>query len=110
MTCAKGRVYAVLTLANGLEYHGENLCDDPQSSCPRELHEGYAKCKSICMQRAGHAEEMAIAAALADGACLVGASMLVSYILLEDRWEFRPHICQNCQTICFFYGIHVQLI
>lgn len=38
---------------------GENLCCNPQPTCPRLPGEGYEKCHSICYT-VGHAEEIAL--------------------------------------------------
>lgn len=110
MSCAKGRVRARLTLVDGRVFHGENLCDTPQPVCPREVGEGYAKCKDLCQQRSGHAEESAIAAALREGADLPGATMEVEYRLYDRRWVPTPHICTQCRIACEWRGINVYLV
>jgi tRNA(Arg) A34 adenosine deaminase TadA len=55
MTCAKRRVWAVLTGRSGRQYLGTNDCATPVVVCPRAAGEGYEKCKSICNQ-GSHAE------------------------------------------------------
>jgi deoxycytidylate deaminase len=62
--CAKRHVEATLITASGRMYHGTNACENPQVRCPREVGEGYEKCKSICQQGA-HAEINALNAAVA---------------------------------------------
>ena len=68
MTCAKRSVMCELYpppgQGTGIIATGENNCLNPQPTCPRLPGEGYEKCQSICHQT-GHAEEMAIAEALA---------------------------------------------
>lgn len=62
MTCAKKKVLCFLVSEDLEMFIGENTCLNPQPVCPRELGEGYEKCKTICQQTA-HAEVNAIAQA-----------------------------------------------
>ncbi len=55
MSCAKKRVQCVLIAEDGEVFVGENWCNNPQQTCPREPGEGYDKCTHICKQNA-HAE------------------------------------------------------
>lgn len=58
--CAKSRVFCVIAdVENRRVYIGTNGCASPQSACPRNDGEGYAKCISVCRQ-SGHAEEDAL--------------------------------------------------
>lgn len=60
MTCAKRQVTCTIVTADkSAGAAGTNYCHNPQATCPREPHEGYDKCKSVCDQ-AGHAEEVAL--------------------------------------------------
>jgi len=101
---------ARLSVVDGRVFYGENLCDEPQPVCPREVGEGYAKCRDVCRQQAGHAEEVAIAAARRAGACLLGATMEVLYTLHDARWTPAPHICTQCRVTCDWNGINVYLV
>lgn len=59
-SCAKQRVVAVITVRGRDDVIvGENLCLTPQSTCPRQPGEAYAKCITHCSQL-GHAEETAL--------------------------------------------------
>lgn len=58
--CAKQRVVCTLHDKDGrLLARGENSCENPQPTCPREPGEDYLKCVTICRQK-GHAEVMAL--------------------------------------------------
>lgn len=91
-------------------FFGENLCEEPQTVCPREVGDGYAKCSSVCRQRAGHAEESALAAALRAGADVLHGTMEVEYLLYDLRWTPAPHICTQCRLLCDWHGINVYLV
>lgn len=60
--CAKQRVICtIIEHTSGQKWIGENLCRNPQTSCPRQgmkTGEGYELCKDVCLQ-IGHAEIMA---------------------------------------------------
>lgn len=100
MTCAKVRVYAVLTLKDGRRFLGENVCDNPQKKCPRKDGEGYAKCKSICAQES-HAEVRAISLATVDRTTsFTGAHMVICH----------THVCDNCRDIMGALGIRFTLV
>lgn len=88
MTCAKRRVQCLIRTRQGDEYTGENHCENPQETCPREPGEGYEKCRSVCRQR-GHAETNALAAAARAGANLRDATATVYN-------HYR--ICLACET------------
>ena len=45
--------------AEGPTFTGENDCANPQTVCPRQPGEGYAKCETIC-QQGEHAEIKAL--------------------------------------------------
>jgi tRNA(Arg) A34 adenosine deaminase TadA len=79
--CAKRQVECVITTPNGGRFIGRNDCSNPQSACPREIGEGYEKCRSICDQ-AGHAEIEAIKAA-GDGARNATAILRGHYWICE---------------------------
>jgi deoxycytidylate deaminase len=91
MTCAKQVVRAVLTGRSGKVYVGENLCGMPQTTCPRLPGEGYAKCKSICMQPR-HAE---IDALLRAGDDAEGGSIVVHY----------TRVCDDCMRALDAAGV-----
>jgi hypothetical protein len=92
MTCAKKRVICSIMTSHGQQFIGENLCENPQETCPREPGEGYEKCKSICRQ-GGHAE---IAALEKAGAQAKGAVAVLSG---------HTYACQECQEALFGAGI-----
>jgi deoxycytidylate deaminase len=85
--CAKKHVVCFIKPRGSSEViHGSNACLNPQPVCPREDHEDYSKCKTVCQQQ-GHAEEQAVAEAKRRGVDLKGASA----VLLGHYW-----MCQNC--------------
>lgn len=95
MTCAKQVVTARIVTASGLEFHGENYCNNPQEVCPRgdlPSNVGYWMCRDICDQPA-HAEVNAILAAgeLAEGSTLY----LHGHIA----------VCPTCMAACNAAGI-----
>lgn len=92
MTCAKTTVTCVITASDGERFVGTNSCANPQSKCPREPGEGYAKCASICQQQ-GHAEIQAIRAA---GAKAIGATA---------ELFGHTYACQSCQEALFKAGV-----
>jgi deoxycytidylate deaminase len=73
--CAKRRVTCHITYGPDLDDFviGENDCATPQAACPREIGEGYEKCKTICGQ-AGHAETEALRKAKESNINLRGAT------------------------------------
>lgn len=89
--CAKRRMQAVLVGASGHVYVAENVCMNPQPVCPRELGEGYEKCKTIC-QQVGHGEAQVIAAAGADAK---GGRLTISH------W----YACPPCEELCRAAGV-----
>lgn len=95
MTCAKKKVECKIVCRDGAFYIGTNDCAVPQGVCPREQGEGYEKCGSICQQE-GHAEQMAVKAALDDGVDLTGAVAYLSGI---------NHFCKPCQQLLYGVGI-----
>ncbi len=97
MTCAKAVVRAILVLADGCIFVGENVCTVPQVVCPRVDGEGYLKCRSVCGQPA-HAELDAIGRAGIEN--VLGAVMFVAH----------THVCNDCRMVCDALGIEVVLI
>lgn len=110
--CAKQHVMATAVTEDGGRYVGTNECDNPQASCPREVQGyprglGYHLCKEVCQQQ-GHAEEMAIKAAKAAGASLVGA-----VVYLEGHDEVggpgssypTSVTCPGCTDLCAMEGV-----
>lgn len=95
MTCAKKRVECSIITRNNGYYYGTNDCERPQTHCPRRVGEGYEKCKSVCRQQ-GHAEEVALEKAVADGADLNGAIAYISGI---------DHFCKSCQQKLYVAGV-----
>jgi deoxycytidylate deaminase len=92
MSCAKKRVQCVLIAKDGDVFVGENWCNSPQVSCPREPGEGYQKCKDVCDQNA-HAEVEAIQLA---GMKARGAT---AYLINHH------HYCRDCQVALFDAGV-----
>ena len=92
--CAKTTVYCTIINPAGFKATGHNLCENPQSVCPREDGEGYEKCKTICKQK-GHAEEVAID--LAAGRFEIEGS--TAYI------EGHSYFCMDCQHKLFSAGV-----
>ncbi len=90
--CAKTVVTCTLITPDGRRFVGRNDCETPQATCPREIGEGYEKCKSICHQP-GHAEEQVLRLA---GYSARGAR---AYI------EGHRYACPNCQMELFKAGI-----
>lgn len=89
--CAKRRMQAVLTGASGRVYVGENVCLNPQDSCPRLPGEGYEKCKTICKQ-VGHGEEIALQAAGEDAR---GGSLRITH----------HYLCKSCEVLVARSGV-----
>lgn len=94
MTCAKVVVRATLTTRAGNKYHGENRCNCPQPTCPREPGEGYDKCWLICDQPY-HAEGEAIKLANEKNDPVEGAHMVV----------YHKKICEYCRWSMESLGI-----
>lgn len=97
MTCAKQRVVATIVTPDGFTYVGENLCENPQTVCPRDAAgyktgEGYELCKSICNQ-GSHAEVAAIN--LAGDACSGSTLYLTGH----------TYACDSCKSAAFGAGI-----
>lgn len=90
--CAKQTVNCVIIAENGKRYSGTNYCNNAQPSCPREVGEDYAKCKTIC-QQSGHAEINALAAA---GENARGGRAVLSG---------HTYVCMDCQHALFAAGI-----
>lgn len=64
MTCAKQHVICRIETTTGQVVTGENACNFPQTTCPRDEQgygtgEGYHLCQEICGQQ-GHAEQVAV--------------------------------------------------
>lgn len=91
--CAKTVVTCTLVTRNGEQITGQNLCRNPQHTCPREPGEGYEKCKTICDQ-VGHAEVVALSLA---GPKAAGAR---AYLL------GHTYVCQQCQVALFSAGVN----
>lgn len=104
-SCMKKSVSAVIMLKSGMTYTGQNLKRIATHSCPRKHSlpgKDYHHCKVIC-GTFGHAEEVAIQAALVDHSKkeLRGSKM----------WIFgNHHQCDNCKSLCKEYGIEVVAI
>ncbi len=64
--CAKIKVQCYISTKDGNFIVGENICANPQTTCPRTPGEGYLKCHTVCAQL-GHAEYVAIRQVLASG-------------------------------------------
>lgn len=90
--CAKTQVMCLIVGKSGRGYVGTNSCENPQVKCPREIGEGYEKCRTICRQ-IGHAE---ITALIAAGEDAMGGR---AYLWGHD------HFCANCQKALFAAGI-----
>lgn len=101
MTCAKHRVICILSDDSGSRVMiGENLCMNPQVTCPREEGEGYEKCETVCEQM-GHAEEQALAN-------------------WNSKWRDTPpthavirgheRVCDNCAQILEDAGVTTLII
>jgi len=89
--CANRDVVAIIE-KNGKFYVGRNLCDNPQSECPRRKGEDYEKCKTVCNQD-GHAEIEAVKAAR--GRARGG----IMYLIGHD------HCCDSCLGVMREAGI-----
>jgi hypothetical protein len=99
MTCAKSRVIAVITTKSGNTYSGENVCDSPQTTCPRSPDDkSYALCKTVCKQRE-HAELRALHAAFNAGDSPYGGSMVIRH----------THFCAKCAAVMAVYNITWRL-
>ena len=92
MTCAKTVVTCVLVTPDGEHITGSNWCENPQAKCPREVGEGYEKCKSICGQ-GNHAEKDALLKA--------GDRAKGSRAYLNGH----TYACQPCQEALFAAGV-----
>lgn len=86
--CAKATIKCTLATHDYKHFVGENWCENPQETCPRQLGEGYEKCKDICKQ-IGHAEEVAGDKALGTRAYIEG----------------HTYACMKCQHILFDAGV-----
>lgn len=97
--CAKRRVVAVATVRGplGMRYFiGENLCTNPQSTCPRSPGEGYAKCYSVCGQL-GHAEENLLRQIRMAGVALGDIQVIHVY--------GQPGPCDHCRALLRDLGL-----
>jgi hypothetical protein len=92
MTCAKKRVLARIYAPDGRSFTGENVCHNPQTTCPRLPGEGYEKCATICDQPE-HAEVAALRLA---GDAARGATVRL--------WGIT-HYCRQCQAALFAAGV-----
>lgn len=90
--CAKTTTRCTLVTPDGEHIVGENWCENPQPSCPREPGEGYEKCKNICRQ-VGHAEEVAV--------MLAGDKARGARAYLEGH----TYACMNCQHTLLGAGV-----
>lgn len=101
MTCAKRRVRCTIVARTGESVIGENSCEAPQIACPRTDEEvaaaDYSKCKTICRQL-GHAEDMAVAAAL--------ARPYVRWDNAEALIEGHYYACISCQKSLRLLGVN----
>lgn len=93
--CAKRRVRCTIVAPDGRAVTGENWCENSQPTCPRKPGEGYDKCHAICMQ-VGHAEEVALDMARAEGFRLEGAIAVIAG---------HEHVCGGCQGALKSAGI-----
>lgn len=93
--CAKQTVTCKIVTKNGEVFLGKNLCRFPQAECPRSEGEGYDKCNYICGQ-VGHAEVVALAAAISVGADVNGAEAAV---------YGHTHSCKHCQEALYSAGV-----
>lgn len=98
MTCAKKRVWAVLTTRDGRQFTGTNDCLNPVDVCPRLDGEGYAKCGYVC-QQPHHAEIDAMKEAHTHGADLEGGLMVVGH----------HRVCDDCKEAMVEAGISWEL-
>jgi deoxycytidylate deaminase len=85
--CAKRRVRCTIITADGNTFVGENVCGNPQVTCPRMEDEGYEKCSTVCAQF-GHAEEMALVSMFMAGASGAGATAFI---------QGHTRACSKCQ-------------
>ena len=92
MACAKTTVKCTIVTPDGQHIVGTNLCLNPQDVCPREVGEGYEKCKTICHQL-GHAETVA---AMKAGELAKGGR---AYI------EGHTYACKDCQETLYAAGV-----
>lgn len=91
MTCAKKVVVCWLFTPTGEVYRGENWCQHPQRTCPRDPGEGYEKCWSVCGQVA-HAEVDALMKA---GDRARGATAIVQH----------KRVCDHCLAALAAAGV-----
>ena len=95
--CAKTKVRCTIIAPNGDQFVGENVCQNPQTVCPRTDGEGYEKCASICRQL-GHAE--AVAAYLAGDSAQGGTAFL----------EGHTYACDPCKAALLAIGVEEIVI
>jgi hypothetical protein len=93
--CAKRQVRCTIVCPDGRRYTGENLCRNPQATCPRLRGEDYTKCRTIC-HTIGHAEMVALEALYEDDANPAGA-----ICHLEGHWR----ACEDCRFNLRDHGI-----
>ena len=80
---------------------GTNGCENPQLVCPRNVGEGYAKCKTVC-QQGDHAERDALREARAVGLTLAGA-----YAILTGHYW----MCEECGRALAEAGVmHIDIL
>lgn len=90
--CAKARVICTIVAPDRQRFVGENLCANPQTTCPRSLGEDYTKCKTVC-QQLGHAE--VVAARLAGNSAVGGTAYL----------EGHTYACDPCKAMLAAAGV-----
>lgn len=95
--CAKAVVRCTIVSPNGNQFIGENVCQNPQPTCPRLPGEGYEKCTTICRQL-GHAE--AVAAYLAGDRAIGGTAYLTGH----------TYACEPCKAALAAVGVFTIVI
>ena len=90
--CAKTVVTCTVVAPDGQRWIGQNVCRNPQPTCPRSDGEGYEKCLTICDQ-VGHAE---VIAAQQVGAFVSGAT---AYL------QGHTYFCEPCRQALEAVGV-----
>lgn len=93
--CAKVQVCCTIITTDNQRFVGENVCRNPQPTCPRLPGEDYTKCKTVCDQ-VSHAEVAAVKAA---GCESRGSTAYVEY----------AYVCEKCKHHCQIHGVRVVI-